>query len=104
LDGVYYCPHHPSEECACRKPKAGMLVWAAREFGIDLRRVFMVGDKASDLEAGQRVGCRTVLVLTGYGEQSRETFNKYSDFRPDYISTDLNGAAKWILAEKGVKV
>jgi len=64
----------------------------------------MVGDKASDLEAGQLVGCRTVLVLTGYGEQSQETFTKYSDFRPDYISTDLNGAAKWILAEKGVKV
>jgi histidinol-phosphate phosphatase family protein len=104
LDGVYYCPHHPSEGCDCRKPKAGMLVRAAREHGIELRRAFMVGDKASDLEAGRRVGCRTVLVLTGYGEQSRETFNKYNDFRPEYISTDLNGAVKWILAEKGVKV
>jgi histidinol-phosphate phosphatase family protein len=98
-DAVYYCPHHPRDECDCRKPKAGMLVQAAREHGIDMRRAFIVGDKASDLEAGQQVGCRTVLVLTGYGEQAREIFNYYH-FRPDYISTDLRDAVQWILAQK----
>ena len=44
LDGVYYCPHHPSEGCECRKPKAGMLMRAAREHNIDTQRAFMVGD------------------------------------------------------------
>jgi D-glycero-D-manno-heptose 1,7-bisphosphate phosphatase len=104
LDAVYYCPHHPSEGCDCRKPEAGMLVRAAREFGIDLRRAFMVGDKASDLEAGQRIGCQTVLVLTGYGKQARESLNK-CNFQPGhYIATDLRDAIKWILTETDVRV
>jgi D-glycero-D-manno-heptose 1,7-bisphosphate phosphatase len=101
FNAVYYCPHHPGEECDCRKPKAGMLEQAAREHGIDLQRAYIVGDKVSDLEAGRRVGCRTVLVLTGYGEQAREAF---SDFQPDHIATDLPDAVTWILVEEGVRV
>jgi D-glycero-D-manno-heptose 1,7-bisphosphate phosphatase len=103
LDALYYCPHHPSEGCDCRKPKAGMLVRAAREQGIDMGRAFMVGDKVSDLDAGRRVGCRTVLVLTGYGEQARETLNK-CNFRPGYVAINLCDAVKWILTEADAKV
>ena len=69
IDRVVYCPHHPDENCGCRKPKAGMLLQAANEMGIDLRRSYMVGDAASDLLAGQCVGCRTFMVLTGRGLQ-----------------------------------
>lgn len=103
VDAIYYCPHHPSEGCNCRKPKTGMLVRAARDYRIDMQRAFVVGDKVSDLDAGRQVGCKTVLVLTGYGEQARETSNNTS-FQPDYISTDLYDAVKWILAEEGVRV
>ncbi len=60
----------------------------------------MVGDKASDLEAGRRFGCRTLLVLTGYGEQALKTSNN-SNFRPDFISTDLHAAIEWILSKQG---
>jgi D-glycero-D-manno-heptose 1,7-bisphosphate phosphatase len=74
VDGVYYCPHHPEGElpeyrrvCECRKPKPGLLLRAARELSLDLTRSWMVGDRISDLEAGSAVGCRTVLVRTGYG-------------------------------------
>jgi D-glycero-D-manno-heptose 1,7-bisphosphate phosphatase len=102
IDAIYYCPHHPNEGCECRKPKAGMLLQAARKHVIDMRRAFIVGDKVSDLDAGRQVGCRTVLVLTGYGEQAREAFNNYI-FQPDYISSNLYAAAKWILAEEGAK-
>jgi D-glycero-D-manno-heptose 1,7-bisphosphate phosphatase len=101
VDAIYYCPHQPSEGCECRKPKAGMLVRAAQEHGIDMRRSFMVGDKVSDLDAGRQVGCRAVLVLTGYGERTRET-SKNSNLQPDHISTDLYDAVEWILAEEGV--
>lgn len=76
LDGIYVCPHHPdgtvdglSFRCACRKPNAGLLVGAAGELGIDLASSWMVGDFASDVEAGRRAGCRTAWVgpaaLTG---------------------------------------
>ena len=99
FDAIYYCPHHPSEGCGCRKPRIGMLEQAAQKHGIDLQRGYMVGDKASDLDAGRQAGCRTVLVLTGYGEQVREAFNT-PDSQPDHISTDLYGAVKWILAEE----
>jgi D-glycero-D-manno-heptose 1,7-bisphosphate phosphatase len=96
IDAIYYCVHHPNEGCDCRKPKTGMLKQAAREHSIDTHLSFMVGDKVSDLEAGRRVGCQTVLVLTGHGEKAREAF-KDSDFQPDYVATDLSDAVEWIL-------
>jgi len=77
LDGVYYCPHHPSEglgkyktACLCRKPLPGMLEIAAREHGIDLTRSLMIGDRESDLQAGANAGCRSALVRTGYGQET----------------------------------
>ena len=74
VDAYYCCPHHPAEgqaeyrvDCACRKPKPGLLRWAARELGLDLTRSVLIGDKLTDLEAGAQAGCRTTLVRTGYG-------------------------------------
>lgn len=63
--GVYVCPHTPDEGCACRKPKPGLLLQAAREHHLDLSRCYLIGDKLSDMEAGQAAGCRCMLVLTG---------------------------------------
>lgn len=85
----YYCPHHPREgvapyvtECRCRKPKPGMLHDAQSEFGYDLTRSFMVGDKKIDMEAGRAVGAVTIQVGTGYGERERDAAeglrNKYT--------------------------
>ncbi len=75
IDAFYVCPHHPHEgvgeyrrECDCRKGNPGMLLQAAADFDIDLSASFMVGDKVADIEAGKRSGCRSVLVLTGYGK------------------------------------
>ena len=69
IDAVYYCPHHPEEgapphrtRCECRKPEAGLLLQAAREMGLDLRQSYMVGDSITDVQAGERAGCRTLLV------------------------------------------
>lgn len=73
LDGIYYCPHHPTEgigefkqECDCRKPKAGMIQSALNELPIDLSRSYIVGDKIEDLQAGLAGGvAHKVLVRTG---------------------------------------
>lgn len=68
LDGFYFCPHAAGERgprCACRKPRPGMLVRAARELDIDLSRSWMAGDILDDIEAGRRAGCRTALVDVG---------------------------------------
>src|SRR5690242_3958166 len=53
LDAAYYCAHLPTDGCACRKPRPGMLEQAAREHGIDLAASIMVGDKLSDVAAGR---------------------------------------------------
>ena len=66
LDAVYYCPDAPDVPSANRKPAPGMLLQAARDLGIDLRNSYMVGDKASDIEAGRAAGCKTILVRPDY--------------------------------------
>ncbi|MBB6056464.1 D-glycero-beta-D-manno-heptose 1,7-bisphosphate 7-phosphatase [Tolumonas osonensis] len=73
LDGIYYCPHHPTageapyrQECNCRKPAPGMLLDAARELDIDLAASYMVGDKAADMQAARAAGVgHKILVRTG---------------------------------------
>jgi D-glycero-D-manno-heptose 1,7-bisphosphate phosphatase len=67
IDRVVYCPHRPEDHCTCRKPEAGMLLQMADEMGIDLAQSYLVGDAATDLLAGQSVGCQLFLVLTGRG-------------------------------------
>ena len=72
LDGFYYCPHHPDGvvpqyaiACGCRKPAPGLLQRAAREQGVDLAQSWFVGDILNDVEAGNRAGCRTILIDNG---------------------------------------
>lgn len=72
LDAIYYCPHHPDGvvpelafHCTCRKPQPGMLLQAARDLDIDLASSWFVGDILDDVEAGNRAGCRTILVDLG---------------------------------------
>ncbi len=60
---IAYCPHE-ADVCKCRKPLPGMLVSIARRHGIDLGLSWMIGDSPTDIEAGRRAGCRTVLVGT----------------------------------------
>lgn len=61
-DGIYYCPHDIKDHCSCRKPEPGLLLRAAREHDIDLDRSWMIGDRGSDIEAGKKAGCKTILI------------------------------------------
>lgn len=74
VDGWYHCPHHPAAlieelrvDCRCRKPEPGMILDAARDLGLDPARSWMVGDKWIDVQLGERVGARGILVRTGWG-------------------------------------
>lgn len=92
LDGIYYCPYHPDgaiakyrKESDLRKPNPGMLLAAADEMDIDLSQSWMIGNNGSDIEAGLRAGCKTVLV-----ESSLHTKQVYTDApSPDYKSINM---------------
>ena len=101
IDAEYYCPHHPDgiidqfrEECSCRKPLPGMLIQAASQHQINLKASFMVGDKFSDIIAGNAVNCRTILVLTGHGKE--EVIHLKGSMIPVAVNL-LNAVKEYIL-------
>lgn len=108
LDALYYCPYlSPPEgginpELACwsswRKPNTGMLITAAWEHDLDLSKSFMVGDQATDVDLARNVGCKGILVQTGFGD--RVLNGQYQHYpRPDYIAADLAAAIQWIFRQ-----
>jgi D-glycero-D-manno-heptose 1,7-bisphosphate phosphatase len=69
LDDIVVCPHDDADDCACRKPRPGMLLDAARRLGLDLSRSFSVGDRWRDVEAARGAGVRAIYVDRRYGER-----------------------------------
>lgn len=90
VDEIRLCPHRQDARCACRKPRPGMLQEAARKWRIDARKSFLVGDRWSDIVAGQAIGCYTFFVDRGYSEPQRAT--------PDSHVSSLPAAVRWILS------
>lgn len=104
VDAIYHCPHHPDGivpelaiRCECRKPAPGMVLRAAAELGLDLARSWFVGDILDDVEAGNRAGCRTVLVDLGTEPEPRDDVR-----RPDYVARDTVHALEVIAAVEGL--
>jgi D-glycero-D-manno-heptose 1,7-bisphosphate phosphatase len=107
VDGEFYCLHHPEAKvarykavCDCRKPKPGLLIEAAETLGIDLMKSWMIGDGLTDIEAGGKAGCRTILlgrINSGLLCQLMEQ----TGARPDFVAADLYDAVRIVGAEDG---
>jgi D,D-heptose 1,7-bisphosphate phosphatase len=102
LSGFYYCPHHPQGiikkyaiNCNCRKPGQGMLLAAAKDLGIDLAASWMIGDILNDVEAGNKAGCRTILIDNG----NETEWDLGAGRRPYFVAQDIRQAANQILRE-----
>jgi D-glycero-D-manno-heptose 1,7-bisphosphate phosphatase len=95
IDALFFCPHTAAEECACRKPRTGMLEEIAARFHADLKGVPCVGDSLKDVQAAAAVGAQPILVLTGKGERTREEGGL-----PDktLVFQDLGEASRHIIA------
>jgi D-glycero-D-manno-heptose 1,7-bisphosphate phosphatase len=100
FDGFYFCPHHPNGKveqyavaCSCRKPKPGMIFSAADHFNIELSASWMIGDILNDVEAGNKAGCRTILINNG--NETEWILNESR--RPTGLAGDLDEAAMFIL-------
>jgi D-glycero-D-manno-heptose 1,7-bisphosphate phosphatase len=106
VEGYYYCPHHREGKvegfnisCDCRKPEPGMLTRAARELNIDLSQSWMIGDILNDVEAGNRAGCKTILINNG-----NETEWIMGEHRvPDYFAASVLEAAIMIDNHRDLK-
>jgi len=107
LDRIYYCPHHPEKgfegeisglkiDCACRKPKTGMLEKARRELNIDFAKSWLVGDTTVDMETAKNAGIKSVLVKTGAGGTDAR-FNA----APGEVCKDILAAARFIVGRSG---
>ncbi|MBS3149233.1 HAD family hydrolase [Candidatus Woesearchaeota archaeon] len=94
IEKTYYCKHKPEENCECRKPKTKNVELAAKEFNIDLENSYVIGDKPSDIELGNKIGCKTIYVLSGQGEKYVAELD--SNSIPTIIRKNLLEAAKWI--------
>jgi D-glycero-D-manno-heptose 1,7-bisphosphate phosphatase len=90
LHDIRVCYHVDEANCDCRKPRAGLLLAAAREWDIDLGRSYMVGDRWRDIGAGRAAGCVTIFIDRGYAEGLAQP--------PDFVCGDLAEAAAIILA------
>ena len=98
ISGLYYCLHRRDEGCDCRKPGIGLLQKASDEMGFPLTGSFFIGDARSDVEAGCKANCRTVLALTG--KASAEEIETW-DRKPEHIAKDLPSAVDWVLSQIG---
>ncbi|MBI3321248.1 MAG: HAD family hydrolase [Candidatus Omnitrophica bacterium] len=96
LDGIYYCPHAPADQCACRKPRPGLMEQAARELNLNLRTCFVIGDKRCDLELGRRVGAGTLLVRTGYGAQLEADCHGLADYAVEGLWAAVPVIKQWL--------
>ena len=98
IDAFYVCPHHPNDNCACRKPKPGLLMQASRDFDLDLADCVFIGDSVTDWQAAQAAGCQCILVSSGkQGPHLRSAID--CDFRTP-IYPDLSSAVPEIMARR----
>lgn len=91
LDDIRVCYHDDADQCACRKPRPGLLIQSALRHRIDLASSFIIGDRWRDIDAGSSAGCRTILLDRNYSERSPATI-------PDHRAANITEAVDWILA------
>lgn len=107
LDKVYYCPHlatgsvkEYSFDCNCRKPKPGMIEQALKDFPqIDIKKSYVIGDKATDIELAYNVNCKGILLTTGYGQQVLDGTYQNLIHKPAYITESILDAVQWVLKD-----
>ena len=97
IDRIVFCPHHPDDNCDCRKPNPGMFNKLARQYGVPINGVPMVGDSERDIEAAKAVSGRPILVLTGNGQRTAAVFAEKGEEVEIYAN--LQAAAKQLIAD-----
>ena len=95
VDAIYYCPHHPDDNCDCRKPETGLFKKAFKDFNIDSFKSYLIGDRMLDIEAGYKMGLKTVLVPEDKEKVEKEM--RESNIKPNYICENFYSGVRYIL-------
>jgi len=90
---VYYCTHRKEIGCNCRKPKPGLLKQAGREFKVNFKKAYFLGDTIRDVLTARAAGCKSILVLNG---KEKLANRKNWEVKPDFVFKDLFAAAKFL--------
>jgi D-glycero-D-manno-heptose 1,7-bisphosphate phosphatase len=101
IQDIHYCPHDYGENCACRKPRPGMIISLAAKWNIDLSRSYMVGDAWTDMAAGRAANCRCIMVRTGRGAQQLN-LPEAQRYPGHYVAADLLDAVDWLFAQEEI--
>ena len=88
VDAIYYCPHHPDDNCDCRKPKPKMVFQAARDLDIDLSQAYVIGDSEMDVELAKRAGCKAGIKVGEPGGMS------------DCVAASFRDAVHWLFRQR----
>jgi len=100
IRSTHYCPHTKDEGCKCRKPRTGLFEGATKKIDVNFTDTYFIGDGSMDVEAGKRVGCKTILLLSG---KSKLADVQGWEYKPDFIKKDLFEAIDWILKTEKTK-
>jgi D-glycero-D-manno-heptose 1,7-bisphosphate phosphatase len=96
IEEIFFCPHHPDENCECRKPKLGMFRQIQKKYKVDLSDSFFIGDTWTDMQAAKAVPCKPILVLSGKGQQ---TLAMHPELAAIPHFPDLAEAVHYVLAQ-----
>ena len=99
LDAIYFCPHHPDNGCRCRKPNVGMVERAVSELQLDLRRSYLIGDHARDIQLATKVGAKAILIATAPMDAQSLEMLKVEKALPDAVVKSMTEAVDWILED-----
>jgi histidinol-phosphate phosphatase family protein len=99
IDAIYICPHHPTDNCRCRKPRTALFELAVKDLDIDILKSYVIGDRMLDVEAGYRIGCKTVLVPEKGNEDAVAKEMCASAIKPTKIVKTFYTAVQWVIEE-----
>jgi heptosyltransferase-2 len=99
LDAIYFCPHHPDDGCRCRKPATGMVDRAVSELHADLRKAYLIGDHASDIQLANAAGVKAILVTSGKIDPQALQMLRAAGAIPDLVAPTVAEAVEWILKD-----
>ncbi|WP_228275678.1 D-glycero-alpha-D-manno-heptose-1,7-bisphosphate 7-phosphatase [Gracilibacillus oryzae] len=97
LDGIYYCPHKPEDNCKCRKPQTYLLEKAKVDNNLNLYECYIIGDRLSDMISAEGAGAKKILVKTGRGLGALNELSFHNNLKLDYVADDVLTAVEWIV-------